>query len=163
MDNFHICLHVTPQMLQNRSKAWMTNECKWTWGMRKPQSHWVYLHISVRAGLSTGQRSALGHGDAAFTHLTAKVISLVSHWALQGTVFSQVRAGVIWKSLGRGHLIVGTTIHQRQSQRGCLQEHSYDREPSHGHKWAIIIMNMHLLLSKPTGYQISLTSAWANM
>lgn len=63
--------------------------------MRKPESHWVYLHISIRAGLSTGQRSALGHGDAALTHLTAKIIPLVSHWALQGTVFSQVRAGVI--------------------------------------------------------------------
>lgn len=84
---------------------------------RKPRSHRVYLHVSIRAGLSTGQRSTLGHGDAALTHLAAKVIPLVSHWALQGTVFSQVRAGVIWKSWGRGHLIVGTAIHQEGMSR----------------------------------------------
>lgn len=63
--------------------------------MRNPQGHWVYLHISIRAGLSAGQRSALGRGDAALAHLTAKVVPLVSHWALQGTVFSQIGAGVI--------------------------------------------------------------------
>lgn len=55
----------------------------------------VYLHVTIGAGLCTGQRSALGHGDAAFAHLAAKVVPLVSHWALQGAVFSQVRAGVI--------------------------------------------------------------------
>lgn len=56
-------------------------------------------HISIGAGLSAGQRSALGHGDAALTHLTSKIIPLVSHWALQGTIFSQVRAGVIVETL----------------------------------------------------------------
>lgn len=56
---------------------------------------WVYLHVSIRAGLGAGQRSALGHWDAALTHLAAKIVPLVSHGALQRTVFSQVRAGVI--------------------------------------------------------------------
>lgn len=63
--------------------------------MRNPQGHWVYLHISIGAGLGAGQRSALGHRDGALAHLTAIIVSLVPHWALQGTVFSQVRAGVI--------------------------------------------------------------------
>jgi len=62
---------------------------------RNPQGHRAHLHISIWAGLGAGQGSALGHGNAALTHLTAKIIRLVSHWALEGTVFSQVRAGVI--------------------------------------------------------------------
>lgn len=56
---------------------------------------WLYSHISVGAGLSAAQRSALWHGDAALAHLASKIVPLVSHWALQGTVRSQVRAGVI--------------------------------------------------------------------
>lgn len=70
----------------------------WTWGggeERNPQVHWVYLHIAIGAGLSAGQRSALGHGDAALAHLAAEIVPLVSHRAFQGTVFSQVGAGVI--------------------------------------------------------------------
>ena len=61
----------------------------------KPRCQRVYIHISIRTGLCAGQRSALGHRSAALTHLTAKIIPLVSHGAMQRTVSSQVRAGVI--------------------------------------------------------------------
>ena len=64
-------------------------------GDENPLGHSVYLHISIGAGLGAGQRSALGHGNGALAHLTVKIVPLVPHWALQGTVFSQVRAGVI--------------------------------------------------------------------
>lgn len=97
----------------------------WLGELRKRR---VYLHITIGAGLSTGQRSALGHGDAALAHLTAEVIPLVSHWALQGTVFSQVGAGVIWKSWGRGHVItLQQFIKGRSCYGGCLGEHSHNQ------------------------------------
>lgn len=58
-------------------------------------------HISIRAGLHAGQRSALGHWDAAFTHLTAKVVPLISRRALKGAVCSYVGTGVIVETLAK--------------------------------------------------------------
>lgn len=73
--------------------------------------------ISVGAGLSAAQRSALWHGHAALAHLASKIIPLVTHWALQGTVRSQVRAGVIVETLAKKTSIlvlletIGAVIH----------------------------------------------------
>lgn len=117
----HIYSLVTP-LTQMPSKHGWQMSAVWLVGVRKRR---VYLHITVGAGLSTGQRSALGHGDAALAHLTAEVVPLVPHWALQGTVFSQVGAGVIWKSWGRGRVITPQQFIKGMScYGGCLREHS---------------------------------------
>lgn len=141
-----IYLCVTPQMLLKH--GWQMS----VGGDRKTWSHRVYLHVSIRAGLSAGQRSTLGHGYAALTHLTAKVIPLVSHWALQGTVFSQVRAGVIWKGWEREVIWpwAQQSIKKAWVTAGLLTGTFL--------RWAIIFLNMPLLLSN--GHQIRLT-VWA--
>ena len=161
VQRFIMYLQVTSQAatdaFKNRLKTQMTNEC----GRR------VYLHISIRAGLSAAQGSALGHGDAALTHLTAKIVPLVSHRALQGAVSLQFGAGVIWKSWSRGHLITGATIHQMAkavSHCGAVDGNipltkTVAVDPNKG-QW---LDTLSLLLSKLSGRQISLTSVWANV
>lgn len=62
---------------------------------KQARRHPPHLHISVRAGLATGQGAALGRRDAALAHLAAKVVPLVPRGALQRAVSPQVGAGVV--------------------------------------------------------------------
>lgn len=88
-------------------------------------------HVAVGAGLGAGEGSTLGHGDAALAHLTAEVVSLVPHGALQRAVCGYVWAGVIAETLAEEASIfvreeaVGTfgarqsAVLQRRAQQGA--------------------------------------------